>query len=433
MLFPFANQQRTSGSVSTIAAEPNPLSLAPFAGLLLAIAILPAVAPGQWHRHYGKICAAFAAITVPYYIFALHGAPRVVHAGLEYASFITVVAAFFTVAGGIHLQPRSPATPELNTLFLFAGALAANLLGTVGASMLLIRPWIALNRGRFAGFHLAFFIFVVSNIGGLLLPVGPPLLLGYLKGVPFWWVARRCWLPWSIALGALLSVFYVFDRWNYSRHNEQTASPWKRWRCSGATNFFAMAALLACLVFLPAGWRECFVVAIAIIAHRFTPPRIRELNEFSLAPLKEIAWIFAGIFATMIPGLDYMERHAAHLGLRSDAHFFWATGAASAFLDNAPAYLTFLAGALGLHGLRVENAADVAEFIGRHDHSLIAISLGATCFGALTYIGNGPNLLVKAIADHAGVEGPGFFTYIFKYGLPILAPILALVSFLFFR
>jgi Na+/H+ antiporter NhaD/arsenite permease-like protein len=417
--------------MTIIPSEPNPLSMVPFAGLLLTIAIAPALLPRQWQRHHGKICAAFAAVTVSYYIFTLHSGSRVLHAGFEYLSFIAVVAAFFVVAGGIHLQVRGRATPGMNTLFLFVGALFGNLLGTVGASMLLIRPWIALNRGRFAGFHLAFFIFVVSNIGGVLLPVGPPLLLGYLNGVPFWWVAQRCWLPWSVTLGAVLLVFYFFDRLDYRRPNDQ--KPGEKWKCAGAMNFLVMGALLASLIILPAGWREFVVVAIAIAAYRFTAPEIRERNEFSFGPLKEIGWIFVGIFGTMIPVLDYMERHAADLGLRSDAQFFWATGVLSAVLDNAPAYLTFFAGALGLHGLRIEDAREVSEFITRHDHSLIAISLGATCFGALTYIGNAPNLLVKAIADHAGIKTPGFFAYIFKFGLPILLPIFALVSFLFFR
>jgi Na+/H+ antiporter NhaD/arsenite permease-like protein len=412
--------------------EPNPLSMIPFAALLLAVAIAPAIGPKQWHRHHGKICATFAALTISYYIFGLRAGSRVLHAGFEYGSFIVVVAGFFVVAGGIHFQVRGRATPALNTLFLFAGALLGNLLGTVGASMLLIRPWIAVNRKRFAGFHIAFFIFVVSNIGGVLLPIGPPLLLGYLKGVPFLWTAQRCWLPWTVALGALLVVFYFVDRLNYQR--PETEPPLsEKWKCSGATNFFVMGVMLACLIIAPAGWRELFIAAIAAAAYWFNPPEVRQRNEFSFAPLKEIAWIFLGIFGTMIPVLDYMERHAGDLGLRSDQQFFWTTGALSAVLDNAPAYLTFLAGALGLHGLRLEDARQVAEFAAQHDHSLMAISLGATLFGALTYIGNGPNLLVKAIADHARVQTPSFFGYIFKYALPILLPILALVSFLFFR
>jgi Na+/H+ antiporter NhaD/arsenite permease-like protein len=412
--------------------EPNPLSMIPFGALLLAIAIAPAAAAKQWHRHHGKICAGFAAATASYYIVALRSGPRVVHAGFEYASFIVVVAGFFVVAGTIHLRVRGCGTPALNTLFLLAGALLGNLFGTLGASMLLIRPWIAVNRPRFAGFHAAFFIFVVSNIGGVLLPIGPPLLLGYVKGVPFLWTAQRCWLPWLVTLGVLLIVFYLFDHLNYKRADAQLAAS-EKWQCAGGLSFLAMGAMLACLVIAPAGWRELFIAIIAIAAYWFSPAEIRERNGFRFAPLKEIAWIFLGIFGTMIPVLDYMERHATDLGLQSDLQFYWTTGALSAVLDNAPAYLTFFAGALGLHGLRIEDPPQVAFFIAQHDHSLIAISLGATFFGALSYIGNGPNLLVKAIADDAGVTTPGFFAYIFKFALPILLPILALVSFLFLR
>jgi Na+/H+ antiporter NhaD/arsenite permease-like protein len=252
--------------------------------------------------------------------------------------------------------------------------------------------------------------------------------------VPFWWVAQRCWLPWSIILGAVLVCFYFVDRVAYRRgaaRSEERSD--EKWRCAGATNFIALGAMLICLVTLPAGWRELFVVVIASAAFWFTPVEIRQRNEFSFAPLKEIAWIFLGIFGTMIPVLDYVERHASDLGIQSDAQFFWITGALSALLDNAPAYLTFLAGALGLHGLSIDDAREVSEFIAKHDHSLVAISLGATCFGALTYIGNGPNLLVKAVAEHAGIKTPGFFGYIFKFALPILIPIFVIVSFVFFR
>jgi Na+/H+ antiporter NhaD/arsenite permease-like protein len=301
--------------------------------------------------------------------------------------------------------------------------------------MVLIRPWIALNRNRFAGFHTVFFIFVVSNIGGVLLPIGPPLLLGYVKGVPFWWVAQRCWIPWSITLGAVLIAFYLFDRLNFRRVPERDASApsLEKWRCAGGSNFLAMGAMLACLIFAPAGWRELFIVLSAAAAYWLTAPEIRQRHEFSFAPLQEIAWIFLGVFGTMIPVLDYMERHASDLGVRSDLQFYWTTGALSAVVDNAPAYLTFLAGAMGLHGWNIDDAQHLSEFVARHDRSLIAISLGATCFGALTYIGNGPNLLVKAIVEHAGLKAPGFFGYLFKFALPVLIPIFVLVSLLFFR
>lgn len=419
--------------MASIDPEPNPLSMLPFAALLLTIAVAPVVASEKWHRHSAKICAGFAAITVAYYIGALRSPWRVVHAGWEYGSFIIVVGGFFVVAAGIHLQVRGRATPALNTLFLFVGALLGNVLGTVAASILLIRPWIAVNRSRVAPFHIAFFIFVVSNIGGVLLPIGPPLLLGYLQGVPFWWVAQRCWAPWTIILAAVLLAFYVFDRLNFRRSVAEIAPAAEKWRLSGGLNFLVMGAILACLVILPAGWRESSILVIAPASYWFTPAEIRQRNEFSFAPLKEIAWIFLGIFGTMMPVLDYMEKHAASLGLRSDAQFFWTTGSLSAVLDNAPAYLTFLAAALGLHGLSIDQPGDISQFLAQHDHSLIAISLGATCFGALTYIGNGPNLLVKAMADHAGARTPGFFGFIFKFALPILLPIFALIWFLFFR
>jgi Na+/H+ antiporter NhaD/arsenite permease-like protein len=419
--------------------EPSLLSMIPFGTLLLTIAIAPIFWREHWRRHAAKICSAFAAITISYYLVALHSGSRVLSAGLEYGSFIVVVGAFFVVASGIHLRVHGRGTPGLNAGFLVMGALLANVLGTVGASMLLIRPWIALNRNRFAGYHAAFFIFVVSNIGGALLPIGPPLLLGFVKGVPFWWALQHCWQPWLVTLAAVTAVFWAWDRTSFGAsiaaepETERDAHPPGKWQCMGATNLLAMAGMLASLILVPTGWRELFMVAIAFAAYWFTAPEIRRLNEFTFAPLKEIAWIFLGIFGTMIPVLDYMERHARDLGLNSDAQFFWITGLLSAILDNAPAFLTFLAGALGLHGLSIDSAADIARFITASGHSLAAISLGATFFGALTYIGNGPNLLVKAITEHARVPTPSFFGYIFKFALPVLIPIFLLISFLFFR
>jgi Na+/H+ antiporter NhaD/arsenite permease-like protein len=420
-------------------SQPSVLSMIPFGVLLLTVAFAPIFWREHWHKQTAKVCSTFAAITVCYYLVGLRSGSRVLHAGFEYASFIIVVGAFFVVASGIHLRVRGRSTPGLNAAFLVAGALLANLLGTVGASMLLIRPWIALNRSRFAPFHAAFFIFVVGNIGGVLLPIGPPLLLGFVKGVPFWWAIQRCWQPWLVILGVVIVVFWVWDGMNFrasiaaAAETESERHGSGKWQCRGSANFLAMAAMLATLILIPGGWRELLILVIAVIAYRFTAPEIRRLNEFTFAPLKEIAWIFLGIFGTMIPVLDYMERHATDLGLHSDTQFFWITGALSAVLDNAPAYLTFLAGALGLNGLSIENAGDIGRFLATNDNALVAISLGATCFGALTYIGNGPNLLVKAITEHARVPTPTFFGYIFKFALPVLVPIFVLISFLFFR
>ena len=415
--------------------EPNPLILLPFPVLLLAIAFAPIVLRHHWEIHYHKLCAGLAAITCSYYVFALNSGSRVLHAVLEYSSFMIVVGAFFVVAGGIHLRLRSQGRPIVNTAFLFGGALLGNLIGTTGASMLLIRPWIAMNRSHFAGLHLVFFIFIVSNIGGALLPVGPPLFLGYLKGVPFWWALQRCWLPWSATLGGVLALFFVMDTLHNrkrARTASEPASSAGTWKCEGGINVVFLLALLAALVAAPAGWRETIMTAIAFLAWFMTPRQVHRANEFSFVPIKEVAWIFLGIFGTMIPVLDYMQIHAIDLGLRSDLQFYWGTGVLSGLLDNAPTYLTFLAGALGLHGLSMDNAQDMSAFLAAHDHQLVAISLGATCFGALTYIGNGPNLLVKAIVEHANVKTPGFFGYVFKFALPALVPIFVLISILFF-
>jgi len=299
--------------------------------------------------------------------------------------------------------------------------------------VLLIRPWIRMNKARFAGMHLAFFIFIVSNAGGALLPVGPPLFLGFLKGVPFWWTLQHCWLEWSVTLGLLLVIFYFADRMNLcATEGASREKQAMHWNCDGRRNCIFLAIILAALIFVPEGRREAIMIAAAVISYWRTPRRIHQANNFSFAPIKEVGWLFLGIFGTMIPVLDYMELHAANLGLRTDFQFYWATGVLSGLLDNAPTYLAFFAGALGLHDLNIENVHEVSTFIAQNGRTLAAISLGATCFGALTYIGNSPNLLIKTIAEHARVPTPGFFSYICKFALPVLLPIFAIVSILFF-
>jgi Na+/H+ antiporter NhaD/arsenite permease-like protein len=413
-----------------IATEPNRLAMVPFAVLLLAIALGPLIARHHWERHYHKLCLALAGIVCFYYLLVLKQPARVVHAGMEYATFMVVVGSFFVVAGGIHLRAKAPSSPLRNTLFLLAGALLGSLIGTIGASMLLIRPWIAMNRSRIAPMHIAFFIFVVSNIAGALLPVGPPLLLGFLNGVPFSWTLQHCWRPWSITVGLILLVFFVLDLVNW-RENRKTADL-SSWRCDGAHNSVFLLAILAAIIAVPAGWREGLVVLTALGSYLGTPKRIRESNNFSFVPLKEVAWLFLGIFGTMIPVLVFMEQSAGELGLRGEFGFYWATGLLSALLDNAPTYLAFFAAVLGLHGLELKDTARIAAFVTSDGRELAAVSLGATFFGALTYIGNAPNLLVKSIAEQARIPTPSFIGYIWKFALPILIPIFGLVSVIFF-
>jgi Na+/H+ antiporter NhaD/arsenite permease-like protein len=415
------------------AREPHGFVLLPFAILLFAIAFAPLILRHHWERHYHKLCILLAAIVCSYYIFGIGVGERVFHAARDYASFMVAVGSFFIVAGGIHLRVSGAARPASNALFLLAGAILANVIGTIGASMLLIRPWITMNRSRFAGLHLAFFIFIVSNVGGALLPVGPPLFLGFLKGVPFWWSLQNCWLEWMMTLGALLTAFYFADRMNLRGAGiSAVAGEPTRWRCDGIHNFAFLAILLVALIFTPGGWREAIMTAATFVSYWRTGKEIHDANNFSFAPLKEVGWLFLGIFGTMIPVLDYMELHAANLGLRSDLQFYWATGVLSGLLDNAPTYLAFLAGAFGLHNIDLDNSQQMSIFVAQHGRTLAAISLGATFFGALTYIGNGPNLLVKTVAEHARVPTPGFFGYILKFAIPVLLPILALMSILFF-
>jgi Na+/H+ antiporter NhaD/arsenite permease-like protein len=407
--------------------------LMPFGILLVAIALAPVIAQHHWERHYHKLCVVLAGIVCLYYLFVVRQSARVVQAGIDYTTFMVVVSSFFVVAGGIHLRIRSPSGAIRNTLFLFVGALLGNLIGTIGASMLLIRPWLAMNRGRVAPMHIAFFIFLVSNIGGALLPVGPPLILGFLKGVPFGWTLQNCWRQWLITVAIVLAVFFVLDLVNLRARKEAIhESEITQWRCNGAQNFLFLFALLAVLIAVRAGWREPLVVLIALGSYFATSKRIREANNFTFAPLKEVGWLFLGIFGTMIPVLEYMERSAEKLGLTSETTFFWATGLLSALLDNAPTYLAFFAAALGLHHFDINEPSQVADFIFKNGGGLIALSLGATFFGAITYVGNAPNLLVKTIAEHAHAPTPSFIGYIWKFALPILIPVFVLVSILFF-
>ena len=420
----------------TAVVDPDPLFILPFAALLLAIALLPVFLKHHWERHYHTISTGLGSIAVFYYVFRLKAGGEMLHVAGDYISFMAVIGSLFVISGGIHIRVSSEAKPWVNTLFLLSGTLLGNVIGTTGASMLLIRPWIRMNKYRFTGHHLAFFIFMVSNIGGGLIPLGPPLIMGYLKGVPFWWTLQNCWQGWSVTSACVLGVFYCMDRINFlkaPRAIREMETDSVKWRVHGLHNVLFMGIVLVAVVVFPPGTRELAMVVAAGMSYFTTPKPVHDSNEFTFGPIKEVAWIFAGIFATMTPALDYMVLHADGLGLHSDAQFYWLSGTLSGVLDNAPTYLTFLAAAFGLEHLTLDNAGHVHEFIAHHGHYLIAISLGSTCFGAMTYIGNGPNLMVKAIAEHSNVRTPGFFGYVVRFSVPVLVPIFCLVAWLFFR
>jgi Na+/H+ antiporter NhaD/arsenite permease-like protein len=412
------------------AAEPavHVAWVAPFVLLLLSIAVLPLVAGHFWHRHYGLVALVLAAPVVAYFSFAdVH---RLTETALDYVSFIVLLGALFVVAGGIAIEGGIRATPLGNTLYLAGGAVIANVIGTTGASMLLLRPLVRANRHRARAVHVyIFFIFLVSNIGGLLTPLGdPPLFLGYLQGVPFVWTLGL-WRQWLTAVAIVLAVFYAMEIVAARRERAMQgaaggggpAVPGPL-RLQGRRNLFCLAGIVGC-IFLERPLREAGMLSMAVLSYQFTPERVHDVNEFTFAPIREVAILFAGIFATMLPALIVLEQHGRSLGVDQPWEFFWVTGALSSFLDNAPTYLTFLSAGRGL-GLP-------AEVVGVPAATLAAISCGAVFMGANSYIGNGPNFMVKAIVEENGVRMPSFFGYMLYSGA-VLIPAFVLVTLIFF-
>lgn len=425
-----------AASISAAPIEPSPWMMIPFGAMLLSIALMPFINLHWWEKNYPKVALVLGLFTAGYYFFVLGERHRLFDVAHEYVSFIALIGSLFIVAGGVHIRVRGEATPLRNTVFLGIGAVISNFIGTTGASMLMIRPWIRMNKYRVTAFHVVFFIFVVSNAGGALTPIGdPPLFLGYLKGVPFFWTTVHLWLPWLVVVSALLATFYVIDSINFRRAPEvvrELETGYEEFRIDGKSNFVFIGLILGA-VFLPTPWRELTMGAAALGSWYATPKQVHEMNHFNLHPIKEVAWLFFGIFGTMIPALDYVQIHSDTLGVETPLQFYAFTGVLSAALDNAPTYLTFLAAALGQEGLDLGKASDVASFAASHVPILVAISLGAVFFCAATYIGNGPNFMVKAIAEHAKVKTPSFFGYILRYSLPVLLPIIAVVGWLFLR
>jgi Na+/H+ antiporter NhaD/arsenite permease-like protein len=426
--------------------------VAPFVLLLLLIAVMP-LTSGRvkhgWERYYAHVSLGLGLLVIGIYLGRMEGgAGTVLHTLSEYFSFICLIGSLFVVAGGIHLRVKDEATPLANLTFLALGALIANVIGTTGASMVLIRPWIRMNKVRISGFHIVFFIFVVSNVGGALTPIGdPPLFLGYLRGVPFFWLIEHVTLHWLFTVAALLAVFYDFDRRSYAHAppaiQARIDRPSEGVRIDGKVNFGFLAIIVGA-VFLPGSYflREGVMLAAAVASYGLTPRQVHKDNAFSFGPIKEVAFLFAGIFATMMPALGYIDQHGGEFGVKRPMHYYIATGSLSAVLDNAPTYASFLrlaeTTALREHPAdfpgpveRESQILDVMRATPRDAALIVAVSLGAVFFGAMTYIGNGPNFMVKAIADSAGVHTPSFFGYVFKYSLPILLPILVLGGWLF--
>jgi Na+/H+ antiporter NhaD/arsenite permease-like protein len=418
-------------------------SVAPFALLLLCIAVLPLVAGRFWDQNRNKALLS-VALGAPVAIGIAYLDPMILaHAAHEYLAFIILLGALFVISGGIVVRGTLAGTPGLNAALLGIGAAAASLIGTTGASMLLIRPLLRANSVRRRKVHvIVFFIFVVSNAGGLLTPLGdPPLFLGFLRGVPFLWTLRF-WPQWLFVNGALLLLFYVIDSTIFRREDLATPGDLDEVAVAhqipvhvvGKINFLLLAGVVLVLLAsgsfgLPAGVQEGGMLLMAWLSWLSTPRPLRQENGFTWHPIVEVAVVFAGVFATMVPALQILNVRGAQFGLSQPWHFFWASGSLSSFLDNAPTYLTFTAAASGLVGT---DASALAQLIGhpRGVPLLSAVSLGSVLMGANTYIGNGPNFMVRAIAEGSGIRMPSFFGYMAWSGA-VLLPLFAAVTFVF--
>jgi Na+/H+ antiporter NhaD/arsenite permease-like protein len=475
--------------------------MVPFVLLLGAIATMPFIAKHWWEHHYAKVAIALGLVVAGYYCFFVTlGTGNIAKAMAEYISFIFLLGSLFIVSGGIVIRVRGDATPMVNTMLLLVGAIIANIFGTTGASMLLIRPYLRMNKKHLRMYHVVFFIFIVSNVGGSLTPIGdPPLFLGYLQGVPFFWVFEHCWPIWLVVNALLLTAFLIIDKVHARRDDRAQDETVDEFGPTvsfyGATNILFIALILLGVLGhsfinefteehlgIHGPWREIFMAIAAFGSLAFTPKRVHGENVFNYAPIKEVAYLFIGIFLTMVPALNYLYNRAAagDLPLKTPGQYYFLSGSLSSVLDNAPTYLTFLQTQLGsldaesikrelaivndpqhevareLGGLDAEQIRQVkdavaamqkyqptrfksgsinesevrvANLVGDQELNgyLIAISMGSVLFGAMTYIGNGPNFMVKSIAEHMGAPVPSFFGYIFLFSLPILLPILILV------
>jgi Na+/H+ antiporter NhaD/arsenite permease-like protein len=427
----------------------------PFMGLLLSIAIVPLFSPGLWHRHYGKFAAAWAfALLAPFAV--VFGPGEVMHSvahaiALEYVPFLAILFALFTIAGGVCVRGTLAGTPALNTGLLALGAGLASVMGTTGASMLLIRPLLTANESRRHKVHsVVFFILLVGNVGGALSPLGdPPLFIGFLKGVDFFWTTRALALPTAFLAAALLAIFFVLDSIFYRKEPPRTAPPADRPRLAleGTPNFILLAGVIGAVLMsglwksgiafdiagarveLQNAARDAALILLGLASLAITPAAVREHNQFHWEPIVEVAKLFAAIFVTIFPVLAILgagdegalARMIALVGDGAgDPHnviVFWMTGLLSAFLDNAPTYLVFFNLAGG----------DAQKMMGAYAQTLAALSMGAVYFGALTYIGNAPNFMIKAIAEDRGVAMPSFFTYL-AYAAIVMVPLLAVIS-----
>jgi Na+/H+ antiporter NhaD/arsenite permease-like protein len=426
----------------------------PFVSLLLMIATGPVLFPKIWHHYYKHISIGLGLLVGLYYVVVLNNVVLPVETLAEYLSFISLLTILYIASGGIFLFIDVESKAWVNIGFLFLAGILTNVIGTTGASVLFIRPFMRINRYRLKPYHIIFFIFIVSNVGGSLTPIGdPPLFMGFLKGVPFQWTIMQLWAPWLFAMVALLGIFYFYERNNTALDEVDTSSKYTNKVIINGKRNFLWLTLGIITVFLDPNiidglphiayhgkklsfLRELIQLSAAFFCFKLADKKALQSNNFDFDAIKEVAFLFFGIFLCMMPALQSLEAFAQSqkdtLKL-TPTLIYWSSGFFSSVLDNAPTYLNVLALILSSSNLSINSFADMHQFMNSEAVELLkALSIGAVFFGAMTYIGNGPNFMVKAIAEQTGVKMPSFGKYIFKYSLPILLPVLILVGLLFF-
>lgn len=437
----------------------------PFALLILLIAIGPIFFSHFWHKYFKTIAVGLGLLVLAYYLLVRHDTHLPAENLAEYASFAILLSALYVAAGGIYINANAYATPLINVGILLLGAVLANFIGTTGASLLLIRPFIRLNNHRIQPYQVVFFIFIVSNVGGLLTPLGdPPLFIGFLKGVPFFWTLQHLFTPWVLAVGLLCVIFYFLDRRNVPSYHVKPAIKAKieaktEFYFAGKRNIAWLALIIGATFLNPSSYewlpyipleggvkvsfvREVIQLSAAFLCYKFANRTALIGNHFSFDPILEVVYLFFGIFLTMMPALQLSAALASSpefAAKLTPTVFYWVTGSLSGVLDNAPTYANFLSLGMAKYGLNYGNVTHVQQFAAGLAHApetlkvLEALSVGSVLFGAMTYIGNGPNFMVKAIAEQAGVKMPPFFQYMFRYSLIYLLPVLFIIWLVFIR
>jgi Na+/H+ antiporter NhaD/arsenite permease-like protein len=425
-------------------------SALPFICLLALIVIAPLLMSNFWHHYYKHIAIVMGLGVVTYFAIGLRDWHTPVETLVEYLSFVIFLGALFVAAGGIYIHADFRVTPKVNVFFLFFGAVLSNIIGTTGAAMLLVRPFIRLNKYKIAPYHLVFFIFIVCNVGGALTPIGdPPLFLGYLKGVPFLFTGIHLIGYWLLAICLLLGVFYVLELKNKLTEEADDIKASNKVLVNGKRNIIWLGVIIGAVFLDPNfyDWlpyidldghkvsflREMIQLTAAVACYFSASKTAMNSNGFEFEPILEVVFLFFGLFFTMMPALKLVASFAVTpegQQLFTTSSMYWASGFFSSFLDNAPTYMNFLTAAMAKFGKDINAPSEVVAFAtGENLLYVVSISLGSVFFGAMTYIGNGPNLMVKSIAEHLEVKMPSFIAYITKYSLVYLLPVLCIVYF----